>query len=131
MERVVLLNSNENTKRVEEEEKGYFVRDLLSRWWEGQEEDVFNLFNEDGSLTIENKIKLRALLLDKRMQIIDDDDGGLLVTCENKKIAEWKKPNYILKQDLKQRDKKKQLYLEMHINSWTVVDKNEEEKEEE
>lgn len=127
MKGTVLLNYNENTRQVEDEEKQRFLRDLLETmgvpindFWEGGK-----------SLSSDQKIKLRAILTTYRVQVIDDLDGHMQVffinddTDEYELVGEWHKCTYKLKRDLKQKDPKKQLYLEMEVNCWTLFEEQE------
>jgi hypothetical protein len=47
------------------------------------------------------------------------------VFVEGELIAEWFKPTYKLKRDLKERDPKKQMYLEMEVNCWSLFEESE------
>jgi hypothetical protein len=121
MKNVILLNSNENTKQVEEEEKTRFVRSVL----ESVGLPIDNIWDEDGQLSIENKIKLRGILSAYDVQVIDDYDGELRLYADHQLIGEWKKCEYVLKKDLTQVDPSKKLYLEMHVNYWSVFENTE------
>jgi hypothetical protein len=120
MRSIILLNSNENTARVEEEEKTRFVRDVLSSIGLPIEE----LWEEDGSLSIENKSKLREVLSTYGVQVIDHYDGEIQIYMNSDLIGEWKKSEYILKKDLAELDPKKKLFLEMHTNCWSIFESN-------
>ena len=117
MNGTILLDYNENTKQVEDEEKTRFLRTLL----EQMGVPIGDFWIED-SLTIENRIKLRNVLTTFGVQVIDDLDGHLQVYVEGEKVGEWNKCTYKLKRDLKQLDPKKQLYLEMEVNCWTLFE---------
>jgi hypothetical protein len=124
MKSIILLNSNENTSLVEKEEQARFVRAILTENFEIPL--IADLWEADGSMTVENKIKLRTVLSTYNIQIIDDSDGGLQIYCDGKKVAQWNKCEYILKRDLKEKDPAKKLYLEMQINCWSTFDNQEE-----
>lgn len=121
MKNIILLNSNENTKQVEEEEKTRFVRSIL----ESIGLPLEDLWDEEGYLSVENKIKLRGILSAHDIQIIDDYDGELQIYAAHQLIGEWKKCEYVLKKDLAQLDPSKKLYLEMHVNYWSVFENTE------
>lgn len=121
MKGTILLNYSENTKQIEEEEKQRFLKDLLEQMTVPIEEFWF----VDGPLSIEQKIKLRSILSLYNIQVIDDLDGKLQIYVENEKVAEWKKPIYKLKRDFSQLDTKKQLYLEMLIEYWSMFEEQE------
>ena len=121
MNGTILLNYNENTRQVEEEEKTRFLRALL----EQMGVPISDFWTEDSPLTIENKIKLKDTLIAYGVQVIDDLDGFLEVYVEGEKVGEWNKCTYKLKRDLKQLDPRKQLYLEMEVNCWTIFEQQE------
>jgi hypothetical protein len=121
MKGIILLNSNENTHLVEEEEKAKFIRALLEEIGLPLE----GIWDEDGQLSIEGKIKLRSILSTYQIQIIDSMDGELQVYHEDKIIGEFKKCNYVLKKDLKEKDPRKKLYLEMHVEYSSIFEKTE------
>jgi hypothetical protein len=116
MKAVILLNYNDNVQQVESEEKLRFLRTLLEQM--GVPID----FWDDEILNIEQKIKLRNILATYAIQVIDDLDGHMSVYVENEKIADWNKCIYKLKQDFNQLDRKKRLYMEMHIDCWSIFD---------
>lgn len=118
MKSTILLNSNENTRQVEEEEKTRFVRQIL----ETLGLPIDEIWDESGVLSIENKIKLRSILSTYNIQVIDDSDGGLQLYCDGEIIGEWHKCEYKLKRDYQQKDPTKKLYLEMLIDNWSIFE---------
>jgi hypothetical protein len=118
MKSVILLNSAENTHQIEKEEQDRFVRNIL----ETLELPITDLWDDAGVLSVENKIKLRSILTEYNIQVIDDSDGGLQIYCDGDIIGEWKKCEYSLKKDLKQKDPTKKLYLEMKVESWFILE---------
>ena len=118
MKSVLLLNHNENTKLVEEEEKNRFLFSLLIEMGI----DLGDLLNANLILNIEDKIKLRNLLSAYNVRVIDDLDGHMQVYVDNEIIGEWHKCEYKLKTDLAELDPKKKLYLEMSINYWSIFE---------
>lgn len=117
MKSTILLNSNENTKQVEEEEKARFVKSILQIMGVPIEE-----IWQDEQLSVQDKIQLRGLLSAYSIKIIDDSDGQLQFYVENELVGEWKKPEYKMKRDLQEIDSNKKLYLEMHVNYWSIFD---------
>ena len=112
MKTSILLNYNENFKKIEDEEKLVFLFDLLNKI--GVPIDGIEL-PENLSLSVENKIKLRSLLTTYGIHVIDNRDGSMQIFIDNQLVADWHKPIYKLKKDLSQLDRKKQLYVEMTI----------------
>lgn len=121
MKGTILLNYNENIKQVEEEEKTRFLKGLL----EQMGVPISEIWDTDAPLTIDQKIKLRSILLTYNIQIIDDLDGFLQVYVEGERVAEWHKCNFKLKRDISQIDPKKQLYLKMEVNCWSLFEESE------
>jgi hypothetical protein len=118
MEGIILLNAQENTKQVEEEEKNRFVKNILETLGVPSINDIWG----EGELTVDAKVKLRNLLSSFNINIIDDMDGGLKIYVDQDVVAEFKKPTYILKRDNNQIDPKKKNYLQMTISTWSAFD---------
>ena len=121
MQGTILLNYNENVKRIEEEEKLSFLRNLLEQM--GVPVDDF--WTISTGLSIDQRIKLRTILTTYGIQVIDDLDGHMQVYVERELVGEWFKSTYKLKRDLRELDPKKQLYMEMTINFWTIFEEQE------
>lgn len=121
MKGTILLNSNENTKLIEEEEQSRFVKGILEilgvpiqEIWVGE--------NKISDLSYEDKSKLRALMSAYQIKVIDIGDGHLQVYVEDNLIGEWNKCTYILKRDPSALDPKNQLYLEMNFDYWHLFE---------
>jgi hypothetical protein len=125
MKGTILLNYNENTKQVEEEEKVRFLRSLLDQMGV----PISDFWATDSPLSIDQKIKLRGILATYGIQVIDDLDGHMQVYVEGELVGEWNKCLYKLKRDLRQLDPRKQLYLEMEVNCWTLFEEQEQPQE--
>ncbi len=121
MQGTILLNYNENVKQIEEEEKLSFLRNLLEQM--GVTVDDF--WTTGTSLSIDQRVKLRTILATYGIQVIDDLDGHMQVYVERELVGEWFKSTYKLKRDLRELDPKKQLYMEMTINFWTIFEEQE------
>lgn len=128
MKATILLNYDENTKKVEEEEKSRFLRSILEELGAPIEE-----FWEDTDLflSVEQKMKLRNLLQTLNIQVVEnsedmqifaflDDNGGKT----NVKIAEWFRPTYKIKKDHSQLDPRKKMFLEMNVEFWSVFEES-------
>jgi hypothetical protein len=124
MKGTILLNYNENTHQVEEEEKARFLRALIEQIFDNTEvlTQVREIWTEDGLLSPEQKVKMRGIFTTYGIQVIDDRDGHMQVYVEGELVGEWHKCTYKLKRDIAQRDPKKKLYLEMEVNCWSVFD---------
>ena len=121
MKATILLNYNENTRQVEEEEKTRYLKDILERMGLPIQE----FWTTDNSLYIDQRIKLRDILVTYGIQVIDDLDGNMQIYVEGEKVAEWFKSSYKLKRDLRQVDPRKQLYLEMYVECWSLFEEAE------
>ncbi len=131
MKATILLNYNENTRQVEEEEKARFLRGILEQCFEGTDvvNQIHEIWNAEGTLPPTQKVKMRGVLATYNLQVIDDLDGHMKIYLENELIAEWFKCTYKLKRDLAVRDPKQRIYLEMEVNCWSVFDAPEEPEE--
>lgn len=122
MKATILLNHNENTHQVEEEEKTRFLKSIL----EQMGVPIQEFWTSDGPLSVDQRIKLRGILITYGIQVIDDMDGHMQIWVssdgENELCAEWFKSTYKLKRDLRVLDPRKQLYLEMEVNCWSLFD---------
>lgn len=118
MKATILLNYNENTRQVENEERDNFLYSLLEKMGL----PIADIWNSGEPLEISQKIKLRELLTTYNVQVIDEADGHMQVFVDRELVGEWNKCTYKLKKDLQQLDRKKQLYLEMTTDCWSVFD---------
>ena len=118
MKGTILLNYDDDVKQVEKEEKDRFLRDLLEQM--GVPVDEF--WTMGVPLNIDQRIRLRELLTKISIRLYDDLDGNLQVYVDDKKVGEWFKSSYKLKRDLRQIDPRKQAYVEMEVNFWTIFE---------
>lgn len=116
----ILLNHSENTKQIEAEEKARFLKSILDQMGV----PMNDIWDTDAPPTVEQKIKLMHLFAKYGIQTLDDQDGKLEIFVEGECIAKWNKPTYKLKRDYKQRDTKKQLFLEMTVDFWSLFEEN-------
>jgi hypothetical protein len=134
MEGTILLSYSEDTHLVEQEEKSKFLQEILMRCFADIPEmmqQVSNIWNNTNILSVDQKIKLRALLNESNIQIIDDMDGRLKIYLDSDLIGSWDKAKYCLRKDLQVKDPKKRIYMEMHIKYWSLFDEEETEQESE
>lgn len=131
MKGTILLDYNENTHQVEDEEKSRFLRGVLELCFndaENVKNQILTIWSSDGPLPTSQKVKLRGILATYGIQVIDDFDGHMQIYLENELIAEWFKCTYKLKRDLRAIDPRKRIYLEMEVNCWSVFDDKEEQE---
>ena len=124
MKGTILLNYDENVKQVEDEEKNRFLFGLL----EQINIPIQEFWGGENSLSVIQKIKLRNLLNIYNIRVIDDRDGHLQVFFEEEMIGEWEKCTYKIKKDLQAADPRKQLYLEMQVNCWSLFEETEQQE---
>jgi len=132
MKGIILLNYNEDTRQVEDEEKARFLRDFLERCFDSSPEvaeQIATIWGGECFLSAPQKVKLRNILTTYNINVIDDLDGNLKVQIENELVAEWFKPSYKLKKEPQVKDAAKRIFLEMEINCWSVFDSPETEQE--
>ena len=132
MKGTILLNYNENTHQVEDEEKARFLRGILEQCFQNTDvaTQIQTIWSVDGPLPASQKVKLRGILATYGIQVIDDLDGHMQIYLENELIAEWYKCTYKLRRDLRAVDPRKRVYLEMEVNCWSVFDDKEEQETE-
>jgi hypothetical protein len=123
MKGVILLNHNDNTRIVEEEEKSRFLRSIIDE--AGVPQEQLDFWTMDAPLSIEQQLKLKGLFSTYGIQTIDDRAGELKIYMDNKLVAEWHKPTYKLKKDLSQLDRRKRIYLEMTVSCWSLFEEEE------
>lgn len=116
MKGTILLNYDENTRRVEDEEKQRFLHSILEQmgvpldfWISGE------------PLTVQQKMQLRQLFSSYGIHVADNRET-MEIYVEGEVVASWSKPHYILKKDLSQLDAKKRLYLEMTCEFWSLFE---------
>ncbi len=132
MKGTILLNYDEDTRKVEEEEKARFLKGILEQCFDNTEvaNQIRTIWDVDGPLPAIQKVKLRGVLATYGLQVIDDLDGHLQIYLENELIAEWFKCTYKLRRDLRVMDPRKRIYIEMEVNCWSVFDEKEEQETE-
>lgn len=118
MKQIILLNKEENTHIVEEEEKQKFLYQVLL----SMGIPISEVWQENTTLSITQKVQLRAMLKSFDVEVLDDFNGHMQIYVANEKIAEWNKPLYVLKTDLRELDPKKRLYYEMHTDYSTIFE---------
>ncbi len=121
MKGTILLNKDENYRLVEEEEKSRFLRNLL----EQMGVPITDVWGDDLSLTVEQRIKVLNILRTYSIRVLDDQDGHMQVYVEGELVGEWNKCTYKLKKDYSELDPKRRLYLEMEVNCWTLFEEEE------
>jgi|ERR1035437_4977862 hypothetical protein len=128
MQGTILLNYNENTHQVEEEEKSRFLREFLENTFESSPDvstQIKEIWDVDGPLSAPQKVKMRNILNTYNVMVIDDLDGHMKIYVDNELMAEWLKCSYKLRKDLQVTDPQKRIYLEMHVECWSVFDSQE------
>ena len=126
MERQIYID-RDDCNSVETEERNLFIRGILEEL--GVPDDSLMEVWPELELTVKNKIKLRSLLSKLDIEIVDDGDRGLKVYTGDTLLAEWAKPNFILREDKGARTLAGKLYYEMVIRTWSVFDQENDDEE--
>lgn len=116
MQYVVLLNSSANFREAEAEEQTRFIMSIIEAL------EVPFEWNANEPLSILDRIRLRKVLSQYNISVIDDMDGGVKMFLDRDKIAEWHKALFILKEDPSQVDPKKKLFVEMKCSFSSIFD---------
>ncbi|KKN70821.1 hypothetical protein LCGC14_0427130 [marine sediment metagenome] len=124
-----------NFRQVEEEWQYEFTVYVLINL--GIPEDILEgCFPENmADFTVEHKMELKRHLKKNFITIVDDRDGGLkfyLEVQEDDKrefvlVADWKKCRFNYRADPTEVDPKKQMYVEVIADVWTIFEELEEE----
>ena len=120
------LASRGNYRDVEKEWQYEFVYYVLESI--GIPEEVLaGCFPEEGmdAFTVAHKIELRTYMNKFDVTIVDDRDQGIKIFVEQDKVAEWKKCIFVLREDPKEVDPSKRLYMEIKADVWTIFDDGE------
>lgn len=119
VERSILVDID-SLKSVEEEEMNKFVKSILLSM------DLPNLEEIWPDICLKSakeKLKLRSVLSKYEIDVISDGDRGVKVFLKDELIAEWFKPNVILKKELQATKKlKDQYYYELKIKSSSIFE---------
>ena len=110
MQYTVLLNKDAIIRDIEAEEQTRFIMSVIEAL-----EVPFD-WDPNEPFSVLDKVRLRKVLNQYHISIIDDMAGGVKIYLENDKIAEFFKPRYVLKEDPSQIDPKKKLFIEMHCD---------------
>src|SRR5689334_16785731 len=100
MKGTILLNYDENTRQVEDEEKRRFLHSILE-----QMGVPLDFWVSDEPLTIQQRMQLRKIFASYGINVIDNRET-MEIYVEGEVVASWNKPHYVLKKDLSQLDPK-------------------------
>jgi hypothetical protein len=84
--------------------------------------DFDDCFENEEDLTILQKAKIRKILIDNDVLILDDNDGCVKIYIQKEIIAEWEKPIIKLKIDQSELDRKKKYFVIIEVSCWSVFD---------
>lgn len=114
----ILLDHNANLVQIEREEKQIFLKNILEQIGV----PINELWNADIELSIELQMKINDLMKKYLIQVVDENGGDMNIYVEQEKIATWYKPFYKLKKDITNLDPKNQMFLEMEIDTWSILE---------
>lgn len=111
----VILVNQQDASKVENEEKVKWTFDVL---------ETMGLPVEEwkGEATMDKLRKIRSILKQKDIDVIDDSSGGIEIYYSGTLIGEWRKPKYVLREDPNEINMYYKYYLEMHIDSKVYLD---------
>lgn len=129
---MIRLAGRSNFREVEHEWQWEFVYYVLSNLGI-PEEALDSCFPESvEELGPEHKECIRSVLHKFDVTIVDDKDGGIKIYVaepaqEDKPpnyvlVGEWKKCNFVYKEDLNEVDPNLRIYVEVHADVWTIFD---------
>jgi hypothetical protein len=130
MQTTILLPHNDDIEKTEEEFKYRCLKSIL----DGLEINTGNLFVDKFSLTIDEKIALKALLQqnqifvenyprdEMKVYLLNNIEENGVVKKENVVIGHFKKCRYTLKRDPLEIDPSKRIYLELTLDFTTIFD---------
>ena len=130
--------SNKNDFREVEEEWQYEFMIYVFQGMGMPDEMLSKYFPESyKDFDVDKKIKLRAFLNQEKITLIDDRNGGLKFyieqrtsdKIENILIAEWKKCRFNYREDPKEIDPAKKMYVEVIADIWVIFESLENEEE--
>lgn len=119
MEYKILLDKSENIRQVEAEEQTRFVVSIIEAL-----EIPFD-WNSNEPFTVLDKVRMRKLLGQYNVSVIDDMEGGVKIYLDRDPIAEWNKPFFILKEDPSQLERSKRLFIEMQCSFNSIFEQKE------
>jgi len=108
---IIITLKRDEQMDMESKEKSKWVREVLGKIGLPVESWAENLSMDDLR-------KLRVELKTLEIEILDDSNSGIKIYYREDLIAEWFKPNYVLRESPRKigRDPKDRYYLEMHLN---------------
>lgn len=77
---------------------------------------------EDTFLSANQKIKLHDLLSKWNIQVISYNEGGMKIFNDQTLLGDWKSPICIVKKDNLSDNPRKQFYLEITFDHWSVFE---------
>jgi len=120
MEETVFAD-NDNFKEVHDQLRFIWFRNLLIQT--GMDlENCFPDSDDPHDQTIEQKLKLKNILSDNKIFIVDNNDDSLMIYIQDQLIGQWNKPRYDKREDLSQRGKRNKYYIGINLNYWSVFD---------
>jgi len=105
---VVILVDRHEAREVEHQEKAKWIRSVLEKM-------AIPLDEWPESPSMDNLRKMRVLLHQVGIDIIDDNNDGIEIYWQDELKAVWRKPFYKLVTDPKERNTRYKFYYELHL----------------
>jgi hypothetical protein len=115
MQYIKTFSRSENIEKIETIEQARFIKSILETL------DIPANWNVERELTFQEKTELKQIF-NKYDILIIEKNGGIKIFIDSELVAEWYKPIYKLKEDVKQPDRKKKLIVEMSVSFWSMFD---------
>lgn len=120
-----LISANQsNCKRVAGYFKYNWLKGMLTECGVDLSECYPEGSDEPEDQTPMQKNKLRMLLRENNITVLDNFDDEVQILVENELIAHWLKPVYDLREDLTKINPKDRLYVGINLKYWSVFDNN-------
>jgi hypothetical protein len=77
-------------------------------------------------ITVDHRVKMKDVLDKYNISFVDYKDKTFDIYLEKDKVATWSKPWVELKKDFSEINPKKRIYVEIHLECWSIFEKSEE-----
>jgi hypothetical protein len=122
MNSVAIYVDREDARKVEEEERDAFIKGVL----ESIGIPLDDVWPGKRLANVEQKMDFQKRMEEFELDILDDGDHGVKIYVGEDLIAEWLRPQFVLRTDRKARHPSKRLFYEMTIRFWSMFDEGDE-----
>jgi hypothetical protein len=123
----VIFADKDNYKSVAHQLRFAWVKNILSQT--GMDlTDCFPESDDPEDHTIEQRAKLKKILTNNNILIVDGNDDSLIIYIQEHIIAQWKKPLYDKREDFSKLNRKERFYIGINLEYESVFDQEVEEE---